>query len=70
MRPMRVRPAVAVAVSALAVRPAGWRLHQGALLERGDRHIAVAVMTRGSPTVGYGAATITGVTARLLRGYR
>ncbi len=46
----------------------GWRVHQAALLEHGRRHISVAVLTRG-PSLGYGAATIAGVTARLLRGY-
>jgi Beta-lactamase enzyme family len=48
----------------------GWRVHQAARLERGDRHISIAVLTRGSPSLGYGAATIAGVTTRLLRGYR
>ena len=48
----------------------GWRVHQAARLERGDRHLSIAVLTRGSPSLGYGAATIAGVTARLLRGYR
>jgi hypothetical protein len=48
----------------------GWRVHQAGRLELGDRHLAVAVLTRGSPSLGYGAATIAGVTARLLRGYR
>jgi hypothetical protein len=48
----------------------GWRVHQAARLELGSRHIAIAVLTRGNPNLGYGAATITGVTARLLRGYR
>jgi beta-lactamase family protein len=48
----------------------GWRVHQAALLERGGRHISIAVLTRGNPSLGYGAATISGVTARLLRGYR
>jgi beta-lactamase class A len=48
----------------------GWRVHQAARLERGGRHLAVAVLTRGNPSLGYGAATISGVTARLLRGYR
>jgi beta-lactamase class A len=48
----------------------GWRVHQAGRLELGDRHLAVAVLTRGSPSLSYGAATIAGVTARLLRGYR
>jgi hypothetical protein len=48
----------------------GWRVHQAARLERGGRRIAIAILTRGNPDLGYGAATITGVTARLLRGYR
>jgi Beta-lactamase enzyme family len=48
----------------------GWRVHQAARLEQGGRHIGIAVLTRGSPTLEYGAATITGVTSRLLRGYR
>jgi len=48
----------------------GWRVHQAALLRDGNRRIAIAVLTRGSPTLEYGAATITGVTSRLLHGYR
>jgi hypothetical protein len=48
----------------------GWRVHQAALLERGGRHLSIAVLTRGNPNLEYGAATITGVTSRLLRGYR
>jgi Beta-lactamase enzyme family len=48
----------------------GWRVHQAALLRQGDRRLAIAVLTRGSPTLEYGAATITGVTSRLLHGYR
>ncbi|MDP9228212.1 MAG: class A beta-lactamase-related serine hydrolase [Actinomycetota bacterium] len=47
----------------------GWRVHQGALLRRGDRELGLAVLTRGGPSLGYGAATISGVTGRLLRGY-
>lgn len=47
-----------------------WRVHQGALLRRGGRHLGIAVLTQGDPSLGYGADTIQGVTARLLRGYR
>jgi Beta-lactamase enzyme family len=48
----------------------GWRVHQAALLRRSKRRLAIAVLTRGSPSLEYGAATITGVTSRLLHGYR
>jgi beta-lactamase family protein len=48
----------------------GWRVHQAALLRDGRRRLSIAVLTRGSPSLGYGAATIAGVTQRLLRGYR
>jgi hypothetical protein len=48
----------------------GWRVHQAALLRKGKRRISIAVLTRGSPSLGYGAATIAGVTFRLLRRYR
>jgi hypothetical protein len=48
----------------------GWRVHQAALLRKGGRRIAIAVLSRGSPSLEYGAATITGVTSRLLHGYR
>ena len=51
----------------------GWRstgrgqlVHQIARLERKDSTIAIAVMTDGDPSMGYGIATIRGVTARLL----
>ena len=47
----------------------GWRVHQAALLENHGRRISIAVLTRGNPTLEYGAATIAGVTARLLHGY-
>jgi hypothetical protein len=52
----------------------GWRptetgrlVHQAALLTRGRRRIGLAVLTDGNPSHGYGAQTIRGVTARLLR---
>jgi Beta-lactamase enzyme family len=50
--------------------PDGWRVHQAALLRQGRRRLAIAVLTAGSPSLGYGAATIQGVTARLLAGYK
>ncbi len=52
----------------------GWRptgrgqlVHQVARLERGRTRIAIAVMTDGDPSMGYGISTIDGVTARLLK---
>jgi beta-lactamase class A len=48
----------------------GWRVHQAARLERGGRHISIAVLTSGNPSLEYGAATLAAVTARLLHGYR
>jgi hypothetical protein len=48
----------------------GWRVHQAALVRRGRHRISIAVLTRGNPGLAYGATTIRGVTARLLRGYR
>jgi beta-lactamase class A len=59
-------------------RPAGWRTylkggwrgsltHQAALLRRGRKRIAIAVLTAG-PGDAYGHATIQGVAARVLRG--
>jgi beta-lactamase class A len=58
--------------------PSGWRIYfkggwlpprvvnQVGLLERGDRHIAIAVFTSGDPSFGYGQKSIRGVAARLL----
>jgi hypothetical protein len=48
----------------------GWRVHQAARLERNGRHISIAVLSSGNPSLEYGAETIAGVTARLLHGYR
>jgi hypothetical protein len=47
----------------------GWTVHQVALLRRGSRRLSLAVLTRHSPSLAYGAETIRGVTARLLRSY-
>jgi hypothetical protein len=47
----------------------GWRVHQGALLRHGRRQLSLAVLTEGSGDLGYGAATISGITQRLLRDY-
>jgi len=64
------------------VRLSGWELyfkggwgsasgaveHQVALLRRGERRVAVAVLTTGSPSHAYATETLRGVFARLLRG--
>jgi Beta-lactamase enzyme family len=51
----------------------GWRetargqlVHQVARLQRSGERVAIAVMTDGDPTMGYGIDTIQGLTARLL----
>jgi hypothetical protein len=53
----------------------GWRgtsrgqlVHQVARLERSDSRIAMAVMTDGDPSMGYGIQSIEGTAGRLLRG--
>jgi hypothetical protein len=53
----------------------GWRgtgrgqlVHQIARLQRPHERVAIAVMTDGDPSMGYGIATIQGVAARLLSG--
>jgi hypothetical protein len=48
--------------------PARGRVHQVARLVRGGRRIAIAVLQDDTPSMGYGEATIAGVTRRLLAG--
>jgi beta-lactamase class A len=64
------------------VRPRSWALymksgwgsgsgrvdHQVALLRRGRRWLALAILTTGSPSHAYATATLRGVARRLLRG--
>jgi hypothetical protein len=45
----------------------GWVCHQVAFLERGDRRIALAVLTRNSPSHRYATRTLRGIARRLLR---
>jgi beta-lactamase class A len=46
---------------------AGWLVHQVALVERGDRRVALAVLTDSDQTEAYGHETIRGVARRALR---
>jgi beta-lactamase class A len=46
----------------------GWVDHQVALLRRGRRRIAVAILITSSPSHAYGNETLRGVAARLLAG--
>jgi hypothetical protein len=48
----------------------GWVTHQVALLERGERRVAVAILTRRNRNHEYGTETIRGIATRLLRGLR
>jgi len=47
----------------------GWRINQVAQLRRSSRRLGLTVLSEGNPTLEYGAKTIQGVTARLLRRY-
>ena len=66
-----------------ASRPAGWRIafkggwgtgvtrqvdHQAALLTNAGLRVSIAVLSADNPSDGYGAETLRGVAARLLRG--
>ena len=42
--------------------------HQAALLTNAGLRVSIAVLTADNPSDGYGAATLGGVAARLLRG--
>jgi hypothetical protein len=46
----------------------GWADHQVALLRRGSRRLAVAILITSSPSHPYGKETLRGIAARLLRG--
>jgi hypothetical protein len=48
----------------------GWRTgitHQVALLIRGNRRVALTILTSGAPSQAYGEQTIEGIAARVLR---
>jgi hypothetical protein len=45
----------------------GWIVHQAGLAERGGRRVALAVLTDGDRTEGYGQDTVEGVARRVLR---
>lgn len=45
----------------------GWVTHQVALLENGDRRLALAILTQLNPSHAYGTQTIRGIATRLLR---
>jgi beta-lactamase class A len=47
----------------------GWRINQVARLRRGRRKLALAVLSQGNPSLRYGAKTVQGIAARLLRDY-
>ncbi|SPL92527.1 secreted protein [[Actinomadura] parvosata subsp. kistnae] len=47
-----------------------WATVSVGLIRGGGRDYAVAVLTEGSPEVGYGIATVEGVAERIMRGFR
>jgi hypothetical protein len=47
----------------------GWRINQVARLTRGSHRLGLAVLSQGNPSLEYGAETVQGVAARLLRDY-
>lgn len=47
---------------------AGQLVHQAALLERGGRRMAIAVLSDGNPSFDYGVESVEGVAGRLLGG--
>ncbi len=53
-------------------RPLGGRnlVNQSALIQSEDRRVALAVLTDGNPSHGYGTDTIRGIARRVLRGLR
>jgi hypothetical protein len=66
-------PAAARPMSWQVFFKGGWRpggggeiVHQAALLERGHRHVAIAVLSDDDPSEPYGHETVKGVTRRLL----
>ena len=48
----------------------GWVDHQIAFIEKGDRRLAIAIMTRNDPSHAYGNETLRVITRKLLKGLR
>jgi hypothetical protein len=49
--------------------PGGWIVHQAALVEQGPRRVALAVLTDGDRSFGYGSETVRAVSERALGGF-